>query len=277
MLAEVVQRHLLRDGRDLVEADLAPEPLDVELLRVPEAAEGLERRVAGVEPGFRRQQLRRVGLAAARPAVIEEPGGLQAHDLGRVELGGGMRQWMGDGLVPADGPVEDDALLRVLDGAVERGTAEQGLMAYTLGADGSGADLLCKQMGGSLIPPSHEAIDKGLHLLIMDGKGVFKWATRVLCDSIVEVLDHARLELSDIDLFVLHQANMRIIDAAADYLGIDRQKLVVNIERYGNTSGGSVPLALDEACRQGRVRGGDKILMSGYGAGLSWGTAIFRW
>ena len=160
---------------------------------------------------------------------------------------------------------------------IERGTAEQGLMAYTLGADGSGAKMLYKEMGGSLVPPSHEAIDKGLHLLTMDGKGVFKWATRVLCDSINEVLDHARLELSDIDLFVLHQANMRIIDAAADYLVIDRQKLVINLDRYGNTSGGSVPLALDEACRQGRVHAGDKILMSGYGAGLAWGTAIFRW
>ncbi|MEX0675599.1 MAG: beta-ketoacyl-ACP synthase III [Pirellulales bacterium] len=160
---------------------------------------------------------------------------------------------------------------------IERGTAEQGLMAYTLGADGSGAEMLYKEMGGSRLPPSHEAIDAGLHLLVMDGKGVFKWATRVLCDSIEDVLKHARLELADIDLFVLHQANMRIIDAAADYLGIDRHKLVINLDRYGNTSGGSVPLALDEAWEQGRVHAGDKILMSGYGAGLAWGTAIFRW
>jgi len=112
---------------------------------------------------------------------------------------------------------------------------------------------------------------------VMDGKGVFKWATRVLCDSIGDVLGHARLQLADIDLFVLHQANMRIIDAAAEYLGIDREKLVINLDRYGNTSGGSVPLALDEACQQGRVHAGDKILMSGYGAGLAWATAVWRW
>lgn len=160
---------------------------------------------------------------------------------------------------------------------VEPGSDEQGLLAYTLGADGSGAEMLYKQMGGSLVPASHEAIEQGLHLLMMDGKGVFKWATRVLCDSITEVLEHAGLALADIDLFVLHQANIRIIDAAADSLGIDREKLVINLDRYGNTSGGSVPLALDEACRQGRVRSGDKILLSGYGAGLSWGTAVWQW
>jgi 3-oxoacyl-[acyl-carrier-protein] synthase-3 len=160
---------------------------------------------------------------------------------------------------------------------LEPGSAEQGLLAYTLGSDGSGAEMLYKEMGGSRLPPSREAIDAGLHLLVMDGKGVFKWATRVLIESIRDVLQHAQLKLADVDLFVLHQANLRIIDAAADTLGIDRGKLVVNLDRYGNTSGGSVPLALDEAVEQGRVRAGDKILMSGYGAGLAWGTAIFRW
>jgi 3-oxoacyl-[acyl-carrier-protein] synthase III len=160
---------------------------------------------------------------------------------------------------------------------VEPGSAEQGLLAYTLGADGSGAMMLFKEMGGSRVPASHEAIDAGLNMLVMDGKGVFKWATRVLIESINDVLRHAGLALADIDLFVLHQANIRIIDAAADNLGIDHAKLVTNLDRYGNTSAGSVPLALDEAMGQGRVKAGDKILMSGYGAGLTWGTAIFRW
>lgn len=179
-----------------------------------------------------------------------------------------------DTSVPKIYPLFGDGAGAVL---VEPGSAEQGLLAYTLGADGSGAEMLYKEMGGSRLPASHEAIDNGLHLLVMDGKGVFKWATRVLVESIRDVLAHAQLKLDDIDLFVLHQANMRIIDAAADTLGIDRDKLVVNLDRYGNTSGGSVPLALDEAVRQGRMSAGDKILMSGYGAGLSWGTAIFCW
>jgi 3-oxoacyl-[acyl-carrier-protein] synthase-3 len=157
------------------------------------------------------------------------------------------------------------------------GDPDQGLAAYTLGADGSGAKMLYKEMGGSRVPVSHAALDAGLNLLRMDGRGVFKWATRVLCDSIVDVLEHANLKLSDIDLFVLHQANLRIIESAAESLQIDRQKLIINIDRYGNTSGGSVPLVLDEAFGQGRIARGNRILLSGYGAGLSWGTAIFNW
>jgi 3-oxoacyl-[acyl-carrier-protein] synthase-3 len=179
-----------------------------------------------------------------------------------------------DTSTPKSYPLFGDGAGAVL---LEPGSQEQGLMAYTLGADGSGAEMLYRPMGGSRVPPTHEGIDAGLNRLVMDGKGVFKWATRVLCDSIVEVLAHAGLKLSDLDLFVLHQANLRIIDAAADSLGIDRAKMVINIDRYGNTSGGSVPLVLDEAHQAGRIRAGDKILISGYGAGLSWGTAIFRW
>ena len=111
----------------------------------------------------------------------------------------------------------------------------------------------------------------------MDGKRVFKWATRVLVETINQVLDHAKLKLSDIDVFVLHQANLRIVESAAESLGIDRGKLVINIDRYGSTSGGSVPLALDETMRAGRIQPGMRILMSGYGAGLSYGTMIFNW
>jgi 3-oxoacyl-[acyl-carrier-protein] synthase-3 len=160
---------------------------------------------------------------------------------------------------------------------LEPGTPQQGLLAYTLGAEGSGAEQLYIPMGGSRMPASHDAIDRLDHSLSMDGKAVFKWATRVLSESIVEVLDQAQLRLEDIDLFVPHQANLRIIEAAADHLGIDREKIIINVDRYGNTSGGSVPLALDEAYQAGRIKRGDKVLLSGYGAGLSWGTAIFAW
>lgn len=160
---------------------------------------------------------------------------------------------------------------------VSAGSREQGLLAYTLGSDGSGAEMLYKEMGGSRSPASHAALDANLDLLRMDGKGVFKWATRIIIDSIADVLRQAELELADIDLFILHQANLRIIDAAADHLKIDRARLIINIDRYGNTSAGSVPLALDEAIAAGRVKRGDRILMCGYGAGLTWGTAILRW
>jgi len=189
-------------------------------------------------------------------------------------IGGDCNSRVIDSSVPKIYPLFGDGAGAVL---LVPGSPEQGLLAYTLGADGSGAEMLYKPMGGSRMPASREAIDAGFGLLQMDGRGVFKWATRVLCDSIADVLAHAKLQLADIDIFVLHQANVRIIEAAAENLGIEREKLVLNIDRYGNTSGGSVPLALDEALLQGRIRPGDKVLMSGYGAGLSWGTAIFQW
>jgi 3-oxoacyl-[acyl-carrier-protein] synthase-3 len=98
-----------------------------------------------------------------------------------------------------------------------------------------------------------------------------------LDDSVRGVLRAAELSQNELDLIVLHQANVRIIDAAVEMLQLDRAKLVMNLDRYGNTSSGSVPLALDEANQQGRVRRGDRILLSGFGAGLAWGTAVLRW
>ena len=111
----------------------------------------------------------------------------------------------------------------------------------------------------------------------MDGRPIFKWAVRLIDRSVHDVLDHARMRIDEIDLVVLHQANIRILDAAAEELGIDRRKLFVNLEQYGNTSAGSIPLALDEAMQQGRIHSGSKLLLCGFGAGLAWGTALWRW
>jgi len=111
----------------------------------------------------------------------------------------------------------------------------------------------------------------------MEGRAVFKWAVRVLIDSTRDVLDHTVFEPDDIDLAVFHQANIRIIDAAVDDLQIDRDKVVINLTRYGNTSAGSMPLVLDEAIREGRIRRGDNILLSGFGGGFTWGTAVMKW
>ena len=157
------------------------------------------------------------------------------------------------------------------------GEKTDGLLAYTLGADGSGADLLCRPMGGSKIPPSIQAIEENLHGLRMDGRAVFKWAVQVLEDSVRRVVGHAGLTLDDIALFILHQANRRILDAAAEALGIDSGRLLINVDRYGNTSAASVPLALDEAVCGGRLRRGDLVVLAGFGAGLAWGTAVLRW
>jgi len=121
------------------------------------------------------------------------------------------------------------------------------------------------------------AIEQGLHYLHMDGRNVFKWAVNTGTETIRLMLDKSGMSVGDVDLFVLHQANLRIINAAAENLGIPPEKLFVNLQKYGNTSGGSIPIALDEACEAGRIRKGNTVLMSGFGAGLTWGTGLFRW
>lgn len=152
-----------------------------------------------------------------------------------------------------------------------------GLLSYTLGSEGCGGELLCISAGGtrqSLTPEAHAAGDQYLR---MDGRAVFKWAVRVVAESAADVLAYADVAASDVDLIILHQANQRIIDSAVDDLGVDRQRVFVNLERYGNTSAASIPLALDEAVQSGRVQPGDRVLLCGFGAGLAWGTALLRW
>jgi 3-oxoacyl-[acyl-carrier-protein] synthase-3 len=158
-----------------------------------------------------------------------------------------------------------------------RGRPDQGLIAYSMGADGSGGDLLSRPAGGSRMKLCPEVLAKGLHYMHMDGRAVFRWAVAILCDTIQDVLASAGLRPEDVDLYIPHQANIRIINAAIDVLRIPRSKLYNNLDRYGNTSAGSVPLALDEALAEGRLRPGQLALLSGFGAGLAWGTALVRW
>ena len=160
---------------------------------------------------------------------------------------------------------------------VTRGDSHQGLMCYQLGSDGGGGGLLDRQSGGSKYPITHEDIDAGRQFLQMDGRNVFKWAVRAVTDSIEVVMRKTGLSAHDIALFVLHQANIRIINNVAEQLAIPVEKMFNNLKDYGNTSGGSIPLALDEAFRAGRIDRGDTLLISGFGAGLTWGTCLFRW
>jgi len=157
------------------------------------------------------------------------------------------------------------------------GTPEQGLVSYQLGSDGSGGDLLSRPACGSRIPPSAEALERGLHYLAMDGRAVFKWAVRVLSDSSTTVLNHAGCRVGDVRWFVPHQANVRIIHAASDVLGFHREAVFKNLEKYGNTSAGSIPIALDELAQENQIDRGDLLLTSGFGAGLNWGTVLWRW
>jgi 3-oxoacyl-[acyl-carrier-protein] synthase-3 len=157
------------------------------------------------------------------------------------------------------------------------GNPTQGLVAYQLGSDGSGGDLLSRPACGSRIPPSTEVLEQGLHYLTMDGRAVFKWAVRILADSSLAVLAHAACQVRDIRWFIPHQANVRIIHAASDVLGFHRDAVYKNLERFGNTSAGSIPIALDELNRDGAIERGDLLLTSGFGAGLNWGTVLWRW
>jgi 3-oxoacyl-[acyl-carrier-protein] synthase-3 len=164
-------------------------------------------------------------------------------------------------------------------GAVLLGTgdSDQGLLAYTLGADGSGVELLHIPGGGSREPLTAAGLECGRQYMSMDGRAVFKWAVRMVADSCREVLGHAGLTTSDVTWLVLHQANKRILEAAAADLGMPLDRVVMNLDRYGNTSAGSIPLVLDELNQQGKLHRGDRVLLSGFGAGLAWGTGLFRW
>ena len=146
-----------------------------------------------------------------------------------------------------------------------------GFLGFELGADGGGGDSLWLPGSGSR---HFENADK---LVKMNGREVFKFATRVMVSSASKVLDECGLTVDDVDVYVPHQANKRIIDHAAGKLGIPAEKIVVNVDRYGNTSSGSIPLALADAAADGRLHEGELVLMTGMGAGLTWGSALIEW
>ena len=152
-----------------------------------------------------------------------------------------------------------------------------GLLAWDLGCDGGLASLLAVPAGGSRRPTSAATVEAGEHWLRMEGQEVFRQAVRAVVGSAQSTLERAGVDVSEVDLFVPHQANLRIIDAATSRLGIPRARAFVNIDRYGNTSAASIPLALAEAADCGRLRPGDLVLLSGFGAGMTWASALIRW
>ena len=158
-----------------------------------------------------------------------------------------------------------------------RGEPHQGFLCYQMGSDGSGGPLLDRPAGGTKAPLTHDSLDAGSHFLKMDGRSVFKWAVRLLTDTTDLLLEKTGMSVHDISLFLFHQANVRIISSAAEQLGIPQDRVFNNLQRYGNTSGGSIPIVLDEAIQSGRIERGDTVLMCGFGAGLSWGTTLFQW
>jgi 3-oxoacyl-[acyl-carrier-protein] synthase-3 len=154
---------------------------------------------------------------------------------------------------------------------------EGGFLGFELGAEGAGGVHLNLPAGGSRMPTTPDTIAQELHWVHMNGREVFKFATRVLVSSAEHVLERCGLTIEDVDVYVPHQANVRIIDYATKKLGIPEDRVVVNVDRYGNTSSGSIPLALADAETEGRLKPGATVLMTGMGAGLTWGSALMTW
>lgn len=154
---------------------------------------------------------------------------------------------------------------------------EGGFLGFELGADGSGANALYMPAGGSRLPASSETVASRQHFAKMNGREVFKFGTRILVSSAEAILTACGKRVEDVDLYVPHQANIRIIDHAAKKLGVPEDRVFVNVDRYGNTSSASIPLALADAHEKGRLRDGTLVLMTGMGAGLTWGSSLMTW
>jgi 3-oxoacyl-[acyl-carrier-protein] synthase III len=154
---------------------------------------------------------------------------------------------------------------------------EGGFLGFELGADGSGGPQLYLPAGGSRTPASTESVAERLHFVQMNGREVFKFATRVLVSSAQAVLAECGRTVDEVDVYVPHQANVRIIDYATKKLGIPDDRVVIDVDHYGNTSSGSIPLALADARAEGRLQPGRLVLMTGMGAGLTWGSGLIEW
>jgi len=157
------------------------------------------------------------------------------------------------------------------------GDDEPGIIDFAHEIDGTGEAALNMPAGGSLKPASHETVDKRLHYIKQDGQTVFKFAVRSTEDMCRRILDRNGLTAKDVDLFVCHQANRRIIMSAADRLGFEERKVVLNIDRYGNTTAATIPLALKDAIEDGRLKKGDLVLLASVGAGYTVGAVLLRW
>jgi 3-oxoacyl-[acyl-carrier-protein] synthase-3 len=161
---------------------------------------------------------------------------------------------------------------------VERSDADDiGIIDFENYVDGSGGNALCMPAGGSLRPASQETVDSRLHYVKQEGQTVFKFAVRNMEEVCRRILVRNNIDPSSLDLFAAHQANMRIIQLTAEKLGMPRDKVLINIDRYGNTTGGTIPLVLNDAVEQGRLKRGDLVLLASVGAGFTVGAVLLRW
>ena len=154
---------------------------------------------------------------------------------------------------------------------------EYGILDQKFYCDGSGGDFLYVKAGGSLHPASHETVDKKMHFVYQDGKAVFKNAVKGMADVSAEILKRNNLKGDNIDWLVPHQANLRIIDATAERMGLNRNKVMINIDKYGNTTAATIPLCLSEWWHDGLLKRGQNIVLAAFGAGYTWGAMLIKW
>lgn len=152
-----------------------------------------------------------------------------------------------------------------------------GILDHRLYSDGSGGNYLCMSGGGSLHPPTHESVDKKMHYIYQDGRAVFKVAVIGMADVSAEIMQRNNLKGEDISWLVPHQANLRIIDATAERMGIDRSKVMINIDKYGNTTAATIPMCLSEWWQCGKLKRGQNIVLASFGAGYTWGAVLVKW
>src|SRR5260221_8654812 len=158
-----------------------------------------------------------------------------------------------------------------------KGDGARGIVSSYLESDGNLAELLWRPAGGTICPPGAEGYDPHGYFIKMAGREVFKNAVRSMADAAHKALGRAGIAAKDVDLLVPHQANIRIIEATADHAGIPMERVYVNVDRYGNTSSASIPIALDEARRAGTLKPGMTVLMVTFGAGFTWGSMVLKW
>jgi 3-oxoacyl-[acyl-carrier-protein] synthase III len=171
-------------------------------------------------------------------------------------------------------PLFGDGAGAVVVGRVNGGA---GLLGFHLGADGGGGGLFCMPAGGSRRPTTFETVEAREHYIKMDGPSLFRFGVDAMVQSSRNALDRAGLGVDAVDVFVPHQANLRIIDAGLERLGIPRAKTLVTLDRFANTAAASIPIAIDEAVRSGVIAPGMRVLLTGFGAGLTWGSTVLRW
>ncbi len=160
---------------------------------------------------------------------------------------------------------------------LQNGHDGRGILYDYLASDGNAADLLYVPAGGTRQPLTPQAMEQKLNCMYMDGKEVYKFAVRVMGESLEHTLKVCNIQPDELTLMIPHQANIRIIKASADKFKIPMEKVYVNIDKYGNTSGASIGIALDEVVRSGRIKTGDVVILVAFGAGLTWGTSVIRW